>query len=117
MDDKARKIKGLSAPHSAILQQDSKTALFKALMLCQTEEECRAFINDLCTPQEIDALTERWLIARLLAAKSPDGNGMSYRDISAATGASTTTVGRVARFLQHEPHKGYQAILARLKDS
>lgn len=92
-----------------ILQQDRKQALWHALGLCKGEDEIRAFLTDLCTPQELQALSERWAIARLL-----DEGGMSYRDISSSTGASTTTVGRVARFLQQEPHLGYRRILDRL---
>ncbi len=75
-------------------------------MQLKTEDEIRRFLTDLCTPGEIKDFSERWLIARLLHK-----GGMSYRDISAATGASTTTVGRVARFLEQEPHQGYKIIL------
>lgn len=96
--------------HDDILEQDRRTTLFSAILQCKTVEECRAFITDLCTPQEIDTLSERWVIARLL-----DKGAMSYRDISAATGASTTTVGRVARFLQQEPHHGYRLVLDRIE--
>ena len=85
-------------------------ALFEALVSLQTVEECRAFLADLCTPREVAALQERWLIVRML-----DGGGMSYRDISARTGASTTTIGRVARFLLQEAHHGYRLVLDRMK--
>lgn len=97
--------------HDDILKKDSESALYDAMLCCKTADECRAFLTDLCTRQEVAALSERWVIARLLAA-----GGLSYRDISAATGASTTTVGRVARFLQQEPHKGYQLVLERIGD-
>lgn len=83
--------------------------LCDALLLLETREECRSFLTDLCTPAERDALAERWVIARLL-----DRGDASYRDISAATGASTTTVGRVARFLEKEAFQGYRLILDRL---
>ncbi len=84
--------------------------LCDALLLLETREECRNFLIDLCTPAEIDALSERWVIARLL-----DKGDASYRDISATTGASTTTVGRVARFLEKESFQGYRLILDRLQ--
>lgn len=84
--------------------------LCNALLLLETREECRSFLTDLCTPAELDALAERWVIARLL-----DKGGASYRDISATTGASTTTVGRVARFLEKENFQGYRLVLDRLK--
>ena len=55
------------------------------------------------TPAEIRTLAERWHVARLL-----DGTGLSYRDIHDATGVSTTTVVRVARFLREERNGGYR---------
>jgi len=87
------------------------TGLNKALSELKTVEEVRRFLVDLCTPAEIRALSERWLVAQLL-----DGTEMSYRDISAQTGVSTTTIGRVARFLKDEPHQGYRIVLDRIKD-
>lgn len=84
--------------------------LCEAFLQIKTGEECRSFLTDLCTPAEIRALSERWVIARMLN----EGNA-SYRDISAKTGASTTTVGRVARFLEKEPFHGYRLILDRMK--
>lgn len=92
-----------------ITGQDSRSALYEALSICKTPERMAAFLTDLCTPGELDALAERWQIARLL-----DLGTHSYRDISALTGASTTTVGRVARFLQQEPYKGYRYALDKI---
>ncbi len=83
--------------------------LNEALAKLETAEEMRRFLVDLCTPAEVRALTERWLVAQLL-----DGTDLSYRDISAQTGVSTTTIGRVARFLKDEPHQGYRIVLDRI---
>lgn len=69
------------------------------------------FLIDLCTPAELRALSERWHVAKLLNAGE-----LSYREINARTGVSTTTIGRVARFLNEEPHGGYRAALANLKE-
>jgi TrpR-related protein YerC/YecD len=85
-------------------------ALFEAIALLRSAEEVRRFMTDLCTRKELLEFSERWVIARLLHQ-----GGHSYRDISALTGASTTTVGRVARYLQQEPHQGYKIILDRQK--
>jgi TrpR-related protein YerC/YecD len=68
----------------------------------------KAFLTDLCTPAELRALTERWHVAQIL-----DEGEKSYRKIQAETGVSTTTIGRVARFLRDEPHGGYRAMLDR----
>lgn len=86
------------------------TGLNEALTELKTSEEMRRFLVDLCTPAELRALFERWQVAQLL-----DQTDMSYRDISAQTGVSTTTIGRVARFLKDEPNQGYRIVLDRLK--
>ncbi|MGZ3304942.1 MAG: YerC/YecD family TrpR-related protein [Asticcacaulis sp.] len=86
-------------------------ALVQALLLLRTPQEARAFLEDLCTPSELRAFAERFKVARLL-----DEGRLSYRDISEKTGASTTTVTRVARFLREMPHQGYRLVLDRLKD-
>ncbi len=77
--------------------------LCAALLTPGSKEEMRRLLTDLCTPSEIRTLAERWHVARLL-----DGTDLSYRDIHEATGVSTTTIVRVARFLKQEPHQGYR---------
>ena len=84
---------------SAALMAD----LCAALLTPASQAEMAKLLTDLCTPQEIRTLAERWHVARLL-----DGTSLSYRDIHEATGVSTTTVVRVARFLRQEPHHGYR---------
>ena len=71
--------------------------------------EARALLADLCTPAEVHSLAERWQVARLL-----DADELTYREIHDATGVSTTTIVRVARFLRQEGNGGYRALLDRL---
>lgn len=92
-----------------LIKEDREDALLKAILRCTTKSELSAFLKDICTPQELNALSERLLTARVL-----DHGGVSYRDINRLTGSSTTTIGRVARFLQQEPHKGYRLVIDRL---
>lgn len=92
-----------------ISKQDSD-ALAEALLGLETIEEVKAFLDDLCTPSELRAFAERFKVARLL-----DEGQLSYREISERTGASTTTVTRVARFLREMPHQGYRRVLDRMK--
>ena len=80
--------------------------LCAALLTPRGEEEMCRLLIDLCTPAEIRTMAERWHVARLL-----DGTNLSYRDIHDATGVSTTTIVRVARFLRQEPHQGYRRAL------
>jgi TrpR-related protein YerC/YecD len=92
-------------------QTDARAELARALTYLESAAELERFLIDLCTPAELRALSERWHVARLL-----DESQMSYRDINSQTGVSTTTVGRVARFLRDEPHQGYRLVLDRMKD-
>lgn len=87
-------------------------ALARALLTLRTPQEIRAFLDDLCTPSELRAFAERFRVARLL-----DEGQLSYRDISDRTGASTTTVTRVARFLREMPHQGYRLVIDRMNES
>jgi len=82
--------------------------LSDALVSVKGSDEMERFLIDLCTPAELRALSERWHVAKLLNA-----GDASYRDINAETGVSTTTIGRVARFLKDEPYQGYRAVLDR----
>jgi len=83
--------------------------LAQGLKSVESVDEMERFLVDLCTPAELRALAERWYVAKLL-----DTTDLSYRDINARTGVSTTTIGRVARFLKDEPHQGYRTVLDRL---
>ena len=90
------------------MSKNETDALFTAFTTLKTKDEVKRFMTDLCTSGEINAFAERWAIAQLLYK-----DDLSYRDIAAQTGASTTTVARVARFLRQEPHEGYKLVLDR----
>jgi TrpR-related protein YerC/YecD len=86
-------------------------ALGDAFLQLKTRDEFKRFMLDICTHEEMQNLTNRWKVARILDGPSPP----SYRDIHDQTGVSVTTVGRVSRFLNEEPHQGYRLVLNRLK--
>lgn len=96
--------------YTASADLDTK-ALLDALTSLRSRDELLRFLTDLCTPAELRALAARWQVAKLLNA-----GDLSYRDISDKTGASTTTVGRVARFLKEESYQGYRIALDRVAD-
>lgn len=81
--------------------------LARALCALRTPAEARALLADLCTPRELEDLSQRLEVARLLA------DGRSYVDVSRATGASSTTVSRVSKCL-NGPAGGYRTVLGRL---
>ncbi|MEX2653727.1 MAG: YerC/YecD family TrpR-related protein [Acidimicrobiia bacterium] len=85
---------------------DDTRALFEAILLLDTVEEAAAFFRDLCTRRELEEMSSRWAIARLLEAGHP------YREISTRTGASTATVTRINQWRQHGAG-GYRTMLDR----
>ena len=74
--------------------EDRLIALATALRGLRAVEDICAFLEDLCTPAELEAMTDRWRVVPLLL------RGLPYRDIHALTGVSVTTIGRVARTLE-----------------
>jgi len=95
--------------HRILDQRDEDAAeqsLFRALLTLRDVGEVRAFLVDLCTPAELQALKDRWLVAELLE------RGLSYRQIHDRTGVSVTTIGRVARYL-NDGAGGYSRALQR----
>ena len=84
--------------------------LCEGLLTPRTPTEMAHLLADLCTPAEIRTMAERWHVARLL-----DGTDLTYREIHDATGVSTTTIVRVARFLRQERNFGYRMALDRLE--
>lgn len=81
-----------------------------AITQLKTPEEVRAFLRDLCTPAEIQAMADRWAVV------GPLKRALSYREIRRLTGVSLNTIGRVARFLTRG-NGGYIAAAKRLDAS
>lgn len=104
-------MRGPGGPDTAAEQrerQKDEKALYAAFAGLSSPAEAAKFLKDIATPAEIDAFAERLRIAAMLHE-----GGNSYREIAAQTGASTTTIGRVARFLNDEPHGGYRLIFSK----
>ena len=83
--------------------------LYKAILSLETLEECAAFFDDVCTIQELEALSQRFEVANLLH------QGRNYVDINKLTGASTATICRVSKCLNHGDG-GYKTVLARVTE-
>jgi len=96
--------------HDQSQKKDLRSAarsLSEALLCLETSQEVKQFLEDLCTPAEVEAMVDRWRVAQLV------NQGYSYRDIREITEVSVTTIGRVARFMEMGTG-GYRTVLERL---
>lgn len=82
--------------------------LYEAILTLKDLEECKKFFDDLCTVGELQAMEQRFEVARLLDA------GMIYSEILERTGASSATISRVNRSLNYGA-SGYRSVLPRIK--
>ena len=87
-------------------QKDTQL-LYQAILKLKNQKEATAFFRDLLTLQEIDTFSQRFKIAKLLY------QGLSYAKVAQSAGVSTTTVTRVALWL-NRGRGGYRLILKRL---
>jgi len=96
----------LSKPSAEAALED----LASALAALKRPQEVRAFLDDLCTPAELEAMSDRWKVVPLLR------DGRPYREIHERTRVSVTTIGRVARTLERGAG-GYDAALRHTRRS
>ena len=83
--------------------------LCRAILSLKTQEECYAFLEDICTIKEIQDISQRLAVAKMLS------QGISYTTICSQTGASTATISRVSRSYEYGAG-GYKTVLARLSE-
>jgi len=93
---------------SKFIDKPSSDTLYQAIVALKDEDECRRFLQDLCTISELKAMEQRMDVAMLL------DDGMIYSEILDRTGAASATISRVNRCL-HYGAGGYQALIPRLK--
>ncbi len=77
------------------LTSEAVSRFYDAVLCLDTPEECRMFFADICTPNELLSISQRYHVAALLH------EGKTYKEISTITQASTTTISRVNRLLQN----------------
>ena len=82
---------------------------YEALLTLQTPEECRLFLEDICTIKELQAMVQRYQVACMLDKQ------MNYSEITDQTGASSATICRVNKCLVYGDG-GYRIALDRLKE-
>ena len=83
--------------------------LFDAILSLRNREECYTFFEDICTPNELQSLSQRLDVGMKLLKKQ------TYQEISKSTGASTVTISRVNRLLSDD-NEGIELIAKRLSE-
>ena len=78
--------------------------LYSAILSLKNEEDCKIFFEDICTIKELETMSQRLEVARMLIG------GSTFNEIVAATGASTTTISRVNRCLNYGDG-GYRLVI------
>ena len=81
--------------------------LIQAILALETEDKAERFLRDLMTEKEIKEFTKRLKAAEMLSEKVP------YSTIEKETGLSSTTVARVAKWLNGK-EGGYRTIISKL---
>ena len=97
------------AHKTTIATKEKNERLYRAILALETEEECYAFFQDLCTIAELRSMGQRYEVATLLS------EGMVYSDILERTGASSATISRVNRALLNGTG-GYVSVLGKMKE-
>jgi len=87
---------------------EDKELLVSAFLVLVNEKECSVFLDDLCTKNELEILSQRLRVASMLVENE------TYNRIAEITGASTATISRVKRFLNGSG--GYKMVLERLRE-
>ena len=82
--------------------------LFDAILKLENKDECYRFFDDLMTIKEVQAISQRWEVARLL------DQGETYQEIEKKTSASTATISRINKCIQYGAD-GYKIVLEKLK--
>ena len=91
------------------VKHEHNIALYEAILTLETTEECINFFEDLCTMSELNAMEQRFQVAKALH------DGKIYNTILAETGASSATISRVNRTLQYGAG-GYDLAFARTEE-
>lgn len=86
-------------------KNDFLDQFFDAILTLENRDECYKFFSDACTPKEVAAIAQRFVVAKMLNDKQV------YSEIVKSTGASTATISRVNRSI----NEGFELAFKRLK--
>ena len=85
-----------------------KKDLFKVVLKLKTSSEASKFFRDLMTMEELSEIGKRWQAVKMI------DKGKPYREIAKKTGLSTSTITRVAHWLNYG-EGGYKLALKRVR--
>lgn len=83
---------------------NERNEFYKTVLSIKDYDECRDFFEDICTIKELDAISQRLMVAKLLKS------GKTFNEIAEISGASSATISRVNKCLVYG--KGYKSVLA-----
>lgn len=87
---------------------DNTDLLCRAILQLSDQEECYAFLEDICTVREIQDISQRLLIAKMLL------QGENYTSIIKQTGTSSATISRISRCIEYGSG-GYRFVINKLE--
>ena len=90
-------------------RSEAMDRLFESFLQLETIDECYAYFEDLCTIKELNDMSQRLEVAKLLS------QGLSYQKITEQVDVSTATIGRVSKCLNYGPG-GYRTTLKKLEE-
>ena len=68
----------------------------EAVLTLQTVEECDKFFKGVCSSSELNKMSRRFVIARMIC------DGRTYRDIIKETGTSNMIISRTKKVVEYE---------------
>ena len=89
------------------LRSEAVDHLFDAILCLENREECYTFFEDVCTVNELLAISQRFEVAKMLRDQK------TYLEIAEKTGASTATISRENRSLNYG-NDGFDMLFERM---
>lgn len=93
--------------YESSFKDDLIEELYEGILTLETVEECYKFFEDICSIKELQSISQRLKVARMLK------ENRTYTRIEETTGASTATISRINKCLHHGPG-GYNLVLDRV---
>lgn len=83
--------------------------LYQAIIAIDNIDECKEFLDDICTIQEIEKMAQRLEAAKMLMKNA------TYEQVIKETGISSATLSRVSKCVRYGDG-GYKKIIDKIKE-